>query len=1154
MLMNLMKQFSATLLLMCLVTFTYAQGDDCANAMAITPGMYTADGPSAGMGASQADATNSDWYSFTPTESGLMSVASCGGGADTRLWIWSGDCAAPVAEANNDDFCDLGDGTAYASAVENAVALLGNTYLIEWDDRWSVDTFDFTLNFVAAPPADGAIVGDAMAYYQIPDSQLPASGIPFIATVTNLGYNPVTDVVVSVDVTDASGTSVYSNDGGAIATLGAFEEMNVTTGTWNGPAGNYNVCFSVAITEADGEASNDTYCRPLWISQTTYGVDDPAGTIGGLGITGPGTIDQGQAFYMNNADMMTSISAFIGGGAAGDTLHYQVFEINADTISTLVYDSGVTTIAAPGQGWTHHVMTTPLAVNADQWYMVNTFHRATGTNIALGTTGSIWTPGNAWVNVNGGAWTHPEAFGFNIAYLLRPNFGVGTYTCTTIVDMTNEAVDPAGVNVAYWDAAGTMVTNACVDNMDGTWTCEFAGTSLDNGGYVFVNGAANEVVPMNCGTDSGAGFDYRFVQIGFQDAAKPLVCFADCAQCPTAACSGPNELICEDMEIYNTTDGISTQSPQWDTWSGTGGGTAEDAFVVNTQASSGNNSVNIIGTNAGGGPLDVILLLGDRTDGRYRATFKIYVPGGTDAYYNIQHFEAPGGEWAHQIIFNADGTAQLDAEAVATTFDYAQDEWVTVDQIIDIDNDWTTLIVGGQQLYSWPFSAQANAATGTNQLGSFNFYPLNDNSNYFVDDIYLEQLPACGLDFETVICDDFEFYADGSIIGPQSSFWTTWSGTEGTAEDALTSSDYAASGSNSMLIAEGSAQDVILDLGNINTGYYELKWMMYIPTGANGYYNLQGSQTAGEFFEVENVLGGGGAGEINGGATYTYPHDTWFEVKHLINLDGDEMEISVDGNVVEAAWAYANNLGGVDFYSIDATNRYYVDNLTLKQLPPPPSARLVTFHCNMNAMINATVDGQPQSLLSPDGVHIAGDFQGWDPAASEMLDPDGDGIYSFTASLEEGSVVEFKFVNGNAWGGDETMITADCGVDGGVGSFNRVWTVGTQDEETPAWCFNECLTNCTDIVSIDEVTFDSGLSVYPNPASGLTTIYYSFPEALNLDVRLTNSIGQVVYSNMINNAITGNVEIDVEKFVPGVYFVMLSDGENLVTKKLFVER
>ena len=37
--------------------------------------------------------------------------------------------------------------------------------------------------------------------------------------------------------------------------------------------------------------------------------------------------------------------------------------------------------------------------------------------------------------------------------------------------------------------------------------------------------------------------------------------------------------------------------------------------------------------------------------------------------------------------------------------------------------------------------------------------------------------------------------------------------------------------------------------------------------------------------------------------------------------------------------------------------------------------------------------------VSENGVHIVGTFNGWDPAGTEMLDEDGDGVYSYTASL-----------------------------------------------------------------------------------------------------------------------------------------------------------
>ena len=51
-----------------------------------------------------------------------------------------------------------------------------------------------------------------------------------------------------------------------------------------------------------------------------------------------------------------------------------------------------------------------------------------------------------------------------------------------------------------------------------------------------------------------------------------------------------------------------------------------------------------------------------------------------------------------------------------------------------------------------------------------------------------------------------------------------------------------------------------------------------------------------------------------------------------------------------------------------------------------------------------------QQTLSPDGVHVAGDFQqqagyasNWDPAATELTDADNDEIYEVTVSLPAGT-------------------------------------------------------------------------------------------------------------------------------------------------------
>lgn len=90
------------------------------------------------------------WFSYTPTENGVLSFASCGSGntTDTRGWIFSGDCHELKTVGVNDDRCDRGDGRDYSSYRE-AYVTAGTTYYIMWDDVWSDATFAFELAFTA---------------------------------------------------------------------------------------------------------------------------------------------------------------------------------------------------------------------------------------------------------------------------------------------------------------------------------------------------------------------------------------------------------------------------------------------------------------------------------------------------------------------------------------------------------------------------------------------------------------------------------------------------------------------------------------------------------------------------------------------------------------------------------------------------------------------------------------------------------------------------------------------------------------------------------------------------------------------------------------------------------------------------------------------
>lgn len=199
----------------------------------------------------------------------------------------------------------------------------------------------------------------------------------------------------------------------------------------------------------------------------------------------------------------------------------------------------------------------------------------------------------------------------------------------------------------------------------------------------------------------------------------------------------------------------------------------------------------------------------------------------------------------------------------------------------------------------------------------------------------------CELNPDAIICDKFDSYSTTLKLGPQATWWTTWSGTEGTTEDGIVSTEQAFSAPNSFKLvstaAAGGPQDVVLNLGNKTTGHYALNWKIFIPTGKQGYYNIQNIVPigAGEF-NLEVFFNANGAGILRLNSVdfgpFTYTNGAWIDVQHEFDLDNNLLEINIDGNFV-TKMAYPNNLGGIDFYGVNNSALFYVDNLEYVQLP-----------------------------------------------------------------------------------------------------------------------------------------------------------------------------------------------------------------------------
>ncbi len=101
----------------------------------------------------------------------------------------------------------------------------------------------------------------------------------------------------------------------------------------------------------------------------------------------------------------------------------------------------------------------------------------------------------------------------------------------------------------------------------------------------------------------------------------------------------------------------------------------------------------------------------------------------------------------------------------------------------------------------------------------------------------------------------------------------------------------------------------------------------------------------------------------------------------------------------------------------------------------------VTFSVDMN---NETV--------AAEGVHVAGNFQGWDPAGTMLADDDMDGIYTVTVDVSDTlGTIQYKFLNGNAWGVDEACPEA-CAFPGSTDRFAEI----DGATELPVVCFGAC--------------------------------------------------------------------------------------------------
>ena len=130
---------------------------------------------------------------------------------------------------------------------------------------------------------------------------------------------------------------------------------------------------------------------------------------------------------------------------------------------------------------------------------------------------------------------------------------------------------------------------------------------------------------------------------------------------------------------------------------------------------------------------------------------------------------------------------------------------------------------------------------------------------------------------------------------------------------------------------------------------------------------------------------------------------------------------------------------------------------------------------SMNAQVNITFELNAATIntIDPTGLFIAGGTGFGSPGDNQLLDDDGDGIYTLTLQKEQGVSSNFTFLNGNCgdWGCKENLAGLPCG---DPQNFNDRYLPPVMSDTTIMACFGTCDDDggCTIVTDSIDITFE----------------------------------------------------------------------------------
>ena len=210
---------------------------------------------------------------------------------------------------------------------------------------------------------------------------------------------------------------------------------------------------------------------------------------------------------------------------------------------------------------------------------------------------------------------------------------------------------------------------------------------------------------------------------------------------------------------------------------------------------------------------------------------------------------------------------------------------------------------------------------------------------------------------------------------------------------------------------------------------------------------------------------------------------------------------------------------------------------------------VVTDSIDITFQLNAT-----EIDVDPSGIFIAGGGNFGTPGDNPMIDPDGDGIYTFVTRRPVGFASHYTFLNGNCgdWSCKENLEGLECA---DPDAFNDRWLPPTSSDTTILACFGNCVNDGSCVESnLDELfNSDNLFTIRPTLAQDQLTFEWNGQSSEQpASFIIINSYGKFVESRDTN--LGSQTVLNTADYANGIYFIQLAYEGRLLTKKFIIQQ